>query len=76
MSLTDNLLEVNNLYKSYYTLKDELKVLDNISFKVYENDFIGIIGPSGCGKSSILNILAKLDNELNGDLKYRDNINS
>lgn len=74
MSLTDNLLEVNNLYKSYYTLKDELKVLDNISFKVYENDFIGIIGPSGCGKSSILNILAKLDNEFNGDLKYRDNI--
>lgn len=74
MSLTDNLLEVNNLYKSYYTLKDELKVLDNISFKVYENDFIGIIGPSGCGKSSILNILAKLDNEFNGDLKYRNNI--
>ena len=58
MNLTTKLLTVNNLSKTYYSLKDEILVIDNISFEVHEGDFIGIIGPSGCGKSSILNILS------------------
>lgn len=69
-----NLIEINNLSKSYYSLKEETKVIDNISFNIKENDYIGIIGPSGCGKSSILNILSMIDKEYNGIVKYKENI--
>jgi len=74
MNSTNNLISINNLSKSYYSLKEETKVLNNISFSIKENDYLGIIGPSGCGKSSILNIISKLDNEYNGTINYKDNL--
>lgn len=72
MSSIKKLLSINNLSKTFYSLKDEIKVLDNISFDVYKNDFIGIIGPSGCGKSSILNIISNLDTEYTGTIKKQN----
>lgn len=72
MNSIKKLLSINNLSKTFYSLKDEIKVLDNISFDVYENDFIGIIGPSGCGKSSILNIISNLDKEYTGTIKKKN----
>lgn len=73
MNSIKKLLEINNLSKSYYSIKEETKVLDNISFTVNEGDFIGLIGPSGCGKSSILNIISGLDKLYNGTIK-KDNL--
>lgn len=72
MNSIKKILSINNLSKTFYSLKDEIKVLDNISFDVYENDFIGIIGPSGCGKSSILNIISNLDKEYTGTIKKKN----
>ena len=74
MNSIKKLLSINNLSKTFYSLKDEIKVLDNISFDVYERDFIGIIGPSGCGKSSILNILSFLDKDYKGNIEIKENI--
>ena len=74
MNSTNKLLEVKNLSKSYYSIKEETKVLDNISFTLYENDFLGIIGPSGCGKSSILNILSSIDKDYCGKIVKKDNV--
>lgn len=74
MNSTDKLIEVKNLSKSYFNSKGETKVLDNISFNLNKNDFLGIIGPSGCGKSSILNIISSIDKEYKGKIKIKDNI--
>ena len=74
MNSINNLLEVNNLSKSYYSLNGETKVLDNISFKINKDDFIGIIGPSGCGKSTILNILSNLDKNYKGNITKKENL--
>ena len=60
------MLIVNNLKKNYHTLKDEIKTLSNISFKLKENEFISIVGPSGCGKSTILSILAGIIDKSDG----------
>lgn len=68
------LLQVNNLSKTFYTKKDELKVIDNISFDVFEKDIVALIGPSGCGKSSILNILSNLDKQYKGTISKKENI--
>ena len=74
MNLTNKLLEVKYLSKSYFNIKGEIKVLDNISFDLYKSDFLAIIGPSGCGKSSILNILSSIDTEYTGKIKKNKNI--
>ncbi|MBR4178612.1 MAG: ABC transporter ATP-binding protein [Bacilli bacterium] len=74
MNSTNNILQINNLSKSYYSIKEETKVLDNISFTLNKNEFLGIIGPSGCGKSSILNIISSLDKEYQGNIITNENI--
>ncbi len=55
------ILTIKNLSKRYHDKTDEIKALDNISFDVYEKEFIAIVGPSGCGKSTILSILSELE---------------
>lgn len=57
----NKLLEIKNLSKNYNTKMGEVKAIDNISFDVYDKEFLCIIGSSGCGKSTLLNILANLD---------------
>lgn len=74
MNLMNNLLTVNNLSKTYYSKNGETMAIDNISFEINKNDFIGIVGPSGCGKSSILNIISLLDKDYKGTLTFKDNI--
>ena len=70
----NKLLSIKNLYKNYNNQKESINAVDNISFDVYENDFISLIGPSGCGKSTILSIIGKLDNKSYGDIVYKDYI--
>lgn len=37
-----------------------MTVLEDIHFKVYENEFLVIVGPSGCGKTTMANLLTGL----------------
>ena len=74
MNSINKILSVKNLFKSYYSPKEETEVLDDISFDVNTNDFIAIIGPSGCGKSSILNIISNLDKNYFGKVIKKDNV--
>ncbi len=55
------MIELKNISKSYNLGEQELKVLDNINFKVQKGEFVSIIGPSGSGKSTMMNILGLLD---------------
>ena len=46
--------------KSYSFLKNEIVVIDNLSFEIQKGDFLVITGPSGSGKTTILRIMAGL----------------
>ncbi|MEW6376883.1 MAG: ABC transporter ATP-binding protein [Thermodesulfobacteriota bacterium] len=45
---------------------DSLSVLENIRFKVHENEFLVIVGPSGCGKTTMARLLAGLQKPTSG----------
>jgi len=68
------ILEINNLYKTYYTKKCEIDALRNINMKVNEKDFIAIVGPSGCGKSTLLSIIGDLEKPTKGNIIKKDNL--
>jgi NitT/TauT family transport system ATP-binding protein len=70
----NEILKVNNLFKSYNSLNGEVKAVNDVSFSIKSGEFVSIIGPSGCGKSTILNILAGLDNDYSGVVTFRKDI--
>lgn len=51
-------LSVKNLTKKYDN--EANNALDNLSFDVYDGEFLSILGPSGCGKSTVIKILIGL----------------
>ena len=53
-------LEMNHVYKDFYSLEEERQILRDINFSVKEGEILVLLGPSGCGKSTILNIIAGL----------------
>lgn len=54
------ILEADALGKSYGAGHAALRILDGISFKVEQGEFVSIVGPSGCGKTTLLMALAGL----------------
>ena len=69
----NEILNISNLNKDYLTLSGNIKVLDNINFKVKEKDIIAIVGQSGCGKSTLLNLIANIDKDYEGNITLKDN---
>ena len=61
-----NILEVQNLSKTYGSGEAEVNALNQVSFSVRKGEFIAIIGESGSGKSTLLNIVGGLDNPTSG----------
>ena len=51
-----NSIEVINLSKSYKTKK----AVNNISFKIDENEIVGLMGPNGCGKTTTIGMILGL----------------
>ena len=64
------LLEINHLEKVFRTRfsKEVTRALQDVDFKVDENEFIAIMGESGSGKTTLLNILATLERPTNGSV--------
>jgi len=52
-----NVIELNNITKTYSAKKNKIVAVDDISFSVDEGELFGLIGPDGAGKTSIFRIL-------------------
>jgi NitT/TauT family transport system ATP-binding protein len=49
-----------DLYKEYQSRNNVIPALENVSFRVREQEFVCIVGPSGCGKTTLLKLIAGL----------------
>ncbi|WP_281202811.1 ABC transporter ATP-binding protein [Cytobacillus kochii] len=73
------LLEINQL-KKYYPIKGGLlqrvqshvKAVENVSFKLYEGESLGVVGESGCGKSTLGKAILGLEELTGGTVKFKE----
>lgn len=58
-------IEVEDLTKEF----GGLLVLDKLSFKVHDGEFLVIVGPTGCGKTTFMNLLSRMIPITRGTIK-------
>ncbi len=61
-----NVVDIRNLTVDY----QGVKALDNVSFSVNDNDFLGIIGPNGAGKTTLFACMLGILNNYKGEINF------
>lgn len=70
------ILEVINIEKEFISnsglfKKKHFKAVDQVSFKLYEGETLGLVGESGCGKSTLGNLILNLEHADEGKVLYK-----
>ncbi|WP_333874530.1 ABC transporter ATP-binding protein [Methylobacter sp.] len=59
-------IQINIKNKTYPTAAKPS--ISNLKLSLNSNEFVCLVGPSGCGKTTLLNIIAGLDNDYDGEI--------
>lgn len=69
--MSDEILRLEHIEKSYKMAKGELKILEDISLTLSSGEIVAIVGQSGSGKSTLLSIAALLLSKDGGKIYYK-----
>ncbi len=72
--MSELVLKIENLTKTYTLGKREVQPLTNLNLEIKKGEFTAIMGPSGSGKTTLLNIMGCIDKPTKGKVLI-DNIN-
>lgn len=64
-----NLVEIDNLTKSYRRGAQIIPVLQHVCLNIQVGEFLALMGPSGSGKTTLLNLIAGIDHPDDGTLR-------
>lgn len=67
----ENLIEIQNIYKTYQLGKVGSQALNDVSLSVRKGEIVVILGPSGSGKTTLLNVVSGLDRISKGRILYQ-----
>ena len=67
----DQMLEFENVSKSFWTGTQRKVILDRVSFRVELGNSLGILAPNGTGKTTLINMMAGLEKPDEGNI-YRN----
>ena len=73
---SEPLLEIVNLKKYFYSHQGlsknlAIRAVDDVSFKLYEGETLGLVGESGCGKTTLGRSILHLEEITSGKIFYR-----
>lgn len=68
--MSNTIIDITSVRKNFMVGGQDIEVLKDISFKVFEGDFLVIFGPSGCGKSTLLHIILGLEGPTSGQITF------
>ena len=69
--MSDNIIKIRNLYKSYDGSHSRLEILKNLNFDIQSGESFAVVGASGIGKSTLLHILGTLDRPDSGTIFFK-----
>ncbi len=65
------LLEVRNVSRYYGKGNKRFMAVQEVSLKIYPDEFVCLLGPSGCGKSTLLRMITGLNPTSEGEVLYK-----
>ena len=72
ISIDEDVIQVNDLYKRFYLLTGgEVLQIEDVNFTVQKENILSIIGPSGAGKTVLLRMLGGLEDPDKGEVLYK-----
>lgn len=67
--MSDIVLRLENITKSYHDMTETTEVLKGISMDIQKGEFVTLLGSSGCGKTTLLRIIAGLESPDTGKVE-------
>ncbi len=52
------------------------QTIDSLAFSAADTEFVCLFGPSGCGKTTLLNIIAGLDTDFDGEISFAPGVST
>lgn len=67
--MSEIIISLKDIKKTYKSMGDEVEALKNISFDIFKGESVSVMGHSGSGKSTLLSILGALNPPTSGTIE-------